>query len=89
MFQSAGRIIGWLKFSCVQDNRSGIEVSIRRADYWLVEVDKVADQHKSVKFQSAGRIIGWLKPRRRKAGLAGARVSIRRADYWLVEGYGA
>ena len=42
--------------------RAAIEVSIRRADYWLVEVTYVDYIGSSVKkFQSAGRIIGWLK----------------------------
>ena len=36
-FQSAGRIIGWLKFKRGFDNRGNFLVSIRRADYWLVE----------------------------------------------------
>ena len=37
MFQSAGRIIGWLKGSVVASLTSSVIVSIRRADYWLVE----------------------------------------------------
>ena len=37
-FQSAGRIIGWLKLRPRQHLRGIVVVSIRRADYWLVEV---------------------------------------------------
>ena len=60
-FQSAGRIIGWLKPPCPAALFSSREVSIRRADYWLVE--------------------GWAQSGCwRVCG-----VSIRRADYWLVE----
>ena len=37
-------------------------VSIRRADYWLVEGQvPVRLAHTGLGFQSAGRIIGWLK----------------------------
>ena len=86
MFQSAGRIIGWLKGRGLPQALLVVDVSIRRADYWLVEVDPDGiKQALDDAFQSAGRIIGWLKPvpprRQRSTGL----VSIRRADYWLVE----
>ena len=51
-------------------------VSIRRADYWLVEVRGVGGAAlPAPTFQSAGRIIGWLKAWRR-----GDAVSIRRAN---------
>ena len=36
-FQSAGRIIGWLKFQGLPLLSQLTRVSIRRADYWLVE----------------------------------------------------
>ena len=36
-FQSAGRIIGWLNNSPIIWRISTSSVSIRRADYWLVE----------------------------------------------------
>ena len=39
-----------------------VRVSIRRADYWLVEgVAVVYKSEATARFQSAGRIIGWLK----------------------------
>ena len=38
LFQSAGRIIGWLKRLSVGQAIERSDVSIRRADYWLVEV---------------------------------------------------
>ena len=62
MFQSAGRIIGWLKVPEAEAEEGIGGVSIRRADYWLVEAshaDRCAWQLSA--FQSAGRIIGWLK----------------------------
>ena len=37
VFQSAGRIIGWLKWKAVIEEYQIKMVSIRRADYWLVE----------------------------------------------------
>ena len=37
------------------------EVSIRRADYWLVEAKADWNGQPNTVFQSAGRIIGWLK----------------------------
>ena len=37
MFQSAGRIIGWLKPKSPPKPPPTLPVSIRRADYWLVE----------------------------------------------------
>ena len=37
LFQSAGRIIGWLKFLTTRSCCFISLVSIRRADYWLVE----------------------------------------------------
>ena len=37
-FQSAGRIIGWLKHGLPFCGGMFARVSIRRADYWLVEV---------------------------------------------------
>ena len=44
------------------DKRRWTEVSIRRADYWLVEVGGASGARNGLKvFQSAGRIIGWLK----------------------------
>ena len=62
MFQSAGRIIGWLKFLNPQRSPVRQNVSIRRADYWLVEAI-IATLRAAIEnvFQSAGRIIGWLK----------------------------
>ena len=36
-FQSAGRIIGWLKYTTYPGLARLPPVSIRRADYWLVE----------------------------------------------------
>ena len=61
-FQSAGRIIGWLKHSPQAPRRRHGGVSIRRADYWLVEAI-IATLRAAIEnmFQSAGRIIGWLK----------------------------
>ena len=39
-----------------------VAVSIRRADYWLVEVQATRNACiLGLSFQSAGRIIGWLK----------------------------
>ena len=39
-----------------------LTVSIRRADYWLVEGNRLAPTMPRMnEFQSAGRIIGWLK----------------------------
>ena len=62
-------------------------VSIRRADYWLVEVAlRLSSRFARSAFQSAGRIIGWLKARTDGGEDHGTLVSIRRADYWLVEG---
>ena len=43
-------------------------VSIRRADYWLVEAHALNIAIDESQFQSAGRIIGWLKSR--KHGIA-------------------
>ena len=63
MFQSAGRIIGWLKRSGVEECAASEPVSIRRADYWLVEGIVLDPLLRGAGgFQSAGRIIGWLKP---------------------------
>ena len=39
LFQSAGRIIGWLKEWDANAVQTFALVSIRRADYWLVEAD--------------------------------------------------
>ena len=39
-FQSAGRIIGWLKAQDIAEMLIARKVSIRRADYWLVEADE-------------------------------------------------
>ena len=64
-----------------------IIVSIRRADYWLVEDGHgVGGAFVVHKFQSAGRIIGWLKFAAILIWGPYGQVSIRRADYWLVEG---
>ena len=61
-------------------------VSIRRADYWLVEDQRSYQQsHDLPLFQSAGRIIGWLKHHCDFSLCLSLSVSIRRADYWLVE----
>ena len=85
-FQSAGRIIGWLKIVVARLADPAVEVSIRRADYWLVEVKRaLVMRTRHNRFQSAGRIIGWLKDKLRGSPHAPQRVSIRRADYWLVE----
>ena len=85
-FQSAGRIIGWLKEQVSPLPVPHIVVSIRRADYWLVEERGLGWWHKRLRmFQSAGRIIGWLKSQLQKHLAHWLAVSIRRADYWLVE----
>ena len=60
-------------------------VSIRRADYWLVEEEYYNAQVCRLQFQSAGRIIGWLKLERQGRDVSDTPVSIRRADYWLDE----
>ena len=41
MFQSAGRIIGWLKDFIPGTLQDFDDVSIRRADYWLVELKEL------------------------------------------------
>ena len=62
VFQSAGRIIGWLKSTRLILSYRIYTVSIRRADYWLVEGTPLrASACIDLRFQSAGRIIGWLK----------------------------
>ena len=67
VFQSAGRIIGWLKYPRGLRRLRADGVSIRRADYWLVEVrGSVGNANTGEKFQSAGRIIGWLKCKQRR-----------------------
>ena len=85
-FQSAGRIIVWLKpYNFRRMAFCGV-VSIRRADYWLVEGNRLAPTMPRMnEFQSAGRIIGWLKQAAHKQRSGTSSVSIRRADYWLVE----
>ena len=85
-FQSAGRIIGWLKIRHLAVWRIILQVSIRRADYWLVEdVGLYGQTGCGKEFQSAGRIIGWLKLGGGISFFVAGIVSIRRADYWLVE----
>ena len=89
MFQSAGRIIGWLKLTSIGLSDDVIKVSIRRADYWLVEgASRTSKSDVQKQFQSAGRIIGWLKTIEQGRARIAAIVSIRRADYWLVEALG-
>ena len=85
-FQSAGRIIGWLKICAHHHAGRQAGVSIRRADYWLVEVRERGRCYGGRRwFQSAGRIIGWLKSGEDAPFTCRWAVSIRRADYWLVE----
>ena len=86
-FQSAGRIIGWLKPVHSPQASRPIGVSIRRADYWLVEAYNPVVPHKTFDLVSIRRADYWLVevhdvvPVR----LRYEKVSIRRADYWLVE----
>ena len=50
-----------MKMSIQKDGPFLCAVSIRRADYWLVEERRTYREYFENKFQSAGRIIGWLK----------------------------
>ena len=85
MFQSAGRIIGWLKGSVVASLTSSVIVSIRRADYWLVEVGRSWRGLCGVPV-SIRRADYWLvEEGQARLVTPLVRVSIRRADYWLVE----
>ena len=84
-FQSAGRIIGWLKEPAQWHNAKGYCVSIRRADYWLVEARQMLRLQK-IALVSIRRADYWLVEE--VVGMApnaSRAVSIRRADYWLVE----
>ena len=86
VFQSAGRIIGWLKldihaFDCID----AYTVSIRRADYWLVEEDRGFRAYFLPYAVSIRRADYWLvEVPVSKHVLIATPVSIRRADYWLV-----
>ena len=75
-FQSAGRIIGWLKRRQSREICSLLSEfqSAGRIIGWLKTDDFIRSKY-GAKFQSAGRIIGWLKAWRR-----GDAVSIRRAN---------
>ena len=85
MFQSAGRIIGWLKLNPAARVRGQVLVSIRRADYWLVEDRPRADngtaRRVSIRRADYWLVEGVVLPHEGVKRL----VSIRRADYWLVE----
>ena len=66
------------------------EVSIRRADYWLVEDVGSSPGAWAIITVSIRRAVYWLvegRPAYRRNLLL--LVSIRRADYWLVEGRNA
>ena len=85
LFQSAGRIIGWLKMSIQKDGPFLCAVSIRRADYWLVE-GLAASFTRFKRFVSIRRADYWLVEVLCCSRQGGpSKVSIRRADYWLVE----
>ena len=84
-FQSAGRIIGWLKEYYLVNLARFMVVSIRRADYWLVEAEgrryRLSDIEVSIR-----RADYWLVEVETIAcAPRSGEVSIRRADYWLVE----
>ena len=86
LFQSAGRIIGWLKFTVsAMFMKLCMFQSAGRIIGWLKSSYRIG-RFRSAMFQSAGRIIGWLKSLRVPLDRFKRRVSIRRADYWLVEG---
>ena len=74
MFQSAGRIIGWLKlrfcFVLVVDCSFQ---SAGRIIGWLKLVAFTSMSGRRVAFQSAGRIIGWLKSNRAPRKQGGAK----------------
>ena len=59
MFQSAGRIIGWLKSAEARSASARAIVSIRRADYWLVE-DEYRDGLDWESWVSIRRADYWL-----------------------------
>ena len=66
------------------------EVSIRRADYWLVEDVGSSPGAWAIITVSIRRADYWLVEGRNAGHVIHDRltVSIRRADYWLVEAHG-